>query len=104
MVIYDHDKFKSISQLFFLLAMLVYFIMAYVLKSKKIEITYKIALRLFFIIFPIIAFPFIFLSTMSPTDKFISTLIAMSGCLFQFYGTMAFHKIIKKTTTSPNKV
>lgn len=104
MVIYDHDKFKIISQIFLFAALIVYFSGAYILKRKGIEITYRIALKLFFVIFPIIAFPFIFLSTMSLAGKISSTLIALSGCLAQFFGTMAFHKLRKKKFTSSDQV
>jgi hypothetical protein len=101
MVIYDPVKFKTISQIFMLVALVTYFIVVIILKYKKIQITYGIALKLFFfVILPIVAFPFIFLSTMSLIDKIISTLIVISGCLIQFYGTMAFHKLRKKVFKS----
>jgi len=61
MVIYDHEKFKFVSQIFFLIAVVIYFIVAYYLKRKNVVITYNIALRLMFLVFPIIAFPFIFI-------------------------------------------
>jgi len=100
MVIYDHDKFKFISQIFLLLALLIYFIVGYYLKRKNVVITYKIALRLMLLVLPIVLFPFIFLTTMSLLDKFILTLIAISGALLQFYGTKAFHKMVKESSPS----
>jgi len=103
MVIYNQDKFRAISQLFLLIALIIYFIVVYILKRKKIEITYNIALKLFIIILlPIIAFPFIFLSTLSLTDKIIATIIAFSGCLLQFYGTKKFHEIRNKLRNKGN--
>jgi hypothetical protein len=105
MVIYDHEKFKSIAQIFLLIAFVVYFATAFILKYKGIEITYKIVLRMFLLIlFPIISFPFIFLSAMSLTDKIIGTVVVLSVCLTQFYGTITFRKMIKKLSSPSDKV
>jgi hypothetical protein len=105
MVIYDYNKLKSIEQIFLLIAFIVYFTVALILKYKKIEITYKIVLKMFLLIlFPIISFPFLFLSPMSPKDKIIGTVIVLSVCLIQFYGTIAFRKMMRKLSSPSDKV
>jgi hypothetical protein len=105
MVIYDYVKYKAITQMFLLLALLTVFVTAYILKRKKVEITYKVAFKLLMLEgFPIVAFPFIVFSTMSILDKTIATMIALSGVLAQFFGTIAFHKMIKKPSSTSDKV
>jgi hypothetical protein len=105
MVINDPVKFKFATQMFLLLALILMLIAAYILKCKKVDITYDVALKLLvFIMFPVIGFPFVFLSTMSISDKIISSVFALSVALLQFYGTKAFHKIKKQISAPSDKV
>jgi hypothetical protein len=105
MVIYDHVKFRFVTQIFLLLALIAGFTAIYIIKLRKTEITNKIVLRILMLItMPIIAFPFIFLSTLSLLDKLIATLIAISGVLLQFYGTISFRKMLKKSSTPSDRV
>jgi hypothetical protein len=97
MIIHDDKTFKTITQLFLFLAILLLFMTAYILKRKKVEITYKVAFKLFvYLVFPIVSFPFIILSTWSLLDKILASLFAISCALLQFYGTMSFHKLKNK--------
>lgn len=104
MIIYDDKMFKTITQLFLLLALLLLFFSAYILKRNKVEITYKVAFKLcIFLVFPIISFPFIIFSTWSVFDKMLASLFAISCALLQFYGTMSFHKVKSIFTNKSNQ-
>jgi cytochrome bd-type quinol oxidase subunit 2 len=103
MVINDPVKFKFIAQLFFLLALLILFVTAFILKRNKVEITYHVAINLLiFVVFPIIMFPFLVYSDWSIFDKITASIIGLACGLLQFYGIKAFHKM-KKTSTPSDK-
>jgi uncharacterized membrane protein YccC len=105
MVINDPVKFKYITQIFLLLALLILFVTAYILKRNKVDITYSVALKLLlFVVFPVIGFPFVVFSAWSIFDKILSSVIALSAGLLQFYGTKAFHKIKNQSSTPTDKV
>lgn len=100
-MIQDSPNFKPIAQAFFLLALIVYFAIAFWLNKKGIEITYNIILKLILLVlFPIIAFPFLVLSSMSLQNKIYGTVIILSLALLQFYGTKSFREMIKKKSSN----
>ena len=105
MVINDPIKFRFVAQIFFLLALIIYFVTAYILKRNKVDITYAVAVKLLvFIVFPIVSFPFIVFSSWSIFDKILASVFALSAGLLQFYGTKAFHKMKNQSSAPSDKV
>jgi len=93
-------NFKLIAQSFFVLAITLYFLIALCLRMKKIEITYDIVFKLvFFIAFPIVAFPFLVLSDLSVKHKIYATIAALSLELFQFFATKLFRERVGKRSS-----
>jgi hypothetical protein len=97
LIIYDHDKFRLVAQVFLLVALIVMFISAYVLKPKNTKMTYNTVVKSLIIAFPIMVFPFMVLSTWSVEEKIIMLLVTVFVMVCQFYGTVAVRKLIKKT-------
>lgn len=96
MVINDPKEFKFIAQLFLLFGLAVHFTVCGILKYKKVEITYKLAFKLFiFILFPIILFPFMVFSAESIFVKIIEFVVGISCGSFVFFGLKYFHRIKK---------
>jgi hypothetical protein len=93
----NNDEFKLIAQSFFLFAIVLYLLICFCLKKKKIEITYDIVFKLvFFIMFPIISFPFLILSNLSIRHKIFAAVAALSTALIQFFVTKLFRERAKK--------